>query len=728
MFDLPYVKPANECACEGTVLEQDVKGADSVFIGRIARIGKRIDGLYTVSIRLEESWKGETVSGSRVRYTLSGDCLYPFERNRSYAFVMNQPAGDGSMLDSCRSVVDAADIEMLRRISVWLDRRIDGSEPVRTDGEEAQQDASVLNGARHIYDVLASRLGSVRIEEDNYRTWTYQMDDELFFYSPGVKISFFVPIFQPVTQADYERFASGISVIRAANGAAVPFSLGEVSLEVKELPIVLKLTDAPEQDIVIRFQAPGTNERFEVKVRHAAPFTYTIRSPSDPTMEQYIALLQDGYQAAYHVASGRTHSFVIAFNQPVDRSSVYERLNENFRLHPTVAWSLQWLNDYEVRLTLIPDDETNSAITFNLNGVMTEAGYRLLAKEQIVIQPGEPVLFQSIDPVSGGREVYFTSLTPYDDIDVSPGGNYVLAAFRAHNGMHAVYQYVVRDRFGTIRKLFPIEAIHHPVWVDDARLVYASEDRLIMYSPAADEETVVWTAPGDRDNEKIVSLDYSAEAGKLAVGYGYTTDRGDYIYDLHVLNGATFAELAKIEAFGSFECWEGRCAAPSVLFTTENRIMYSRWETLSDGTFGFTSVLYETDLDSFVTRRVDPFDETKRNDRLLFPLKDGSVLVIANDERFAGAPEEEWIGIREQWSVYEPDTAKFQILIETNLGLFTNYWIDRIIPLGEHRLLMYIYGLGWYVMDMAEKSFLPFSVIDPAIAVDVEKDRIWILE
>lgn len=736
MYDLPYISSADGCACDNTGLEQAVREATQIYSGQVVRISKKMNGTYQVIIRAEETHLGDDLSGQTVRYKLTKECIYPFHKNHSYTFVLQQPVVRSDTLQSCDAIVNTADTETIQQIHDWLRQRTEVTGNPKADIDHAgtePQPANEGNGARHIFESLTGSLASIKIEEEDYRTWLYEDAESLYFYSPGAKISFFVPLSQPITAQDFEQFIRNISVFLARNSEPVSFSVDEVSLELKELPIVIRLSDAPAQDIIIRFDAPDSepreNEGYEVYVTYTTPFTYTVTSTADPSMDQYMELLKAGYQAVYHVSGGRSHSFVVRFSHPVDRSSVYERLNENFQLYPAVAWSLLWLNDYEVRLSLTPDDEFYETIQFNLNGIMSEGGYRLIAKEQIVIQTGDPYVFQSYDPETRSREVYFSSITPYEMIDVSPDGGYVLAAYRAHNGMHTVYQYVVFDRFGNLEKTFPIEEVHHPAWLEEGVLLLATENELLTYNLVTEETKVVWRTPGIQDDEIIVSLDHSVAAHKLAVGSGYTTDQGGFVYDLYVLDSSTQKELVRIEGFGTFECMEGRCFAPELIFTDNGRIMYNRWEAVTDGTGGYASVLYETDLDSLVTRRVNPLENQKNIEHLLFPLQDGSVLVIAQDVIQRDTPPESVFSIKELWSIYDPDSTQFRLLFETNLGLFANYWIDQIVPVSSTNLLLYIYGIGWYMVDIDSRQFMPYSAIDATVGkIDVESGRIWFLE
>jgi len=713
------------------MLEQEVQRAVSIYSGRITRISKNLDGTYKIAIQAEQTLKGDDITGEALRYTIPKDCVYPFQKDHSYTFVMSEQIEDRGTLAPCSVVINTADIETMQQINQWLNRPSDPSNPNPDPGGGDEQDepTPTVNGARYIFDALVTQLSSIRIEEENYRTWFYDDTASLFFYSPTAKISFFVPITQSITDEDYDQFTRGISISRASDGKKVAFALGEVSLDVKELPIVIKLFDAPAQDIMIRFTAPGSEEVFEAKVQYTTPFSYAVTSGSDPGVERYVELLKSGFQAAYHVLNGQTHSFTIRFNHPVDRGSVYEKLNDSFQHRPTVAWSMQWVNDYEVKLSLTPDDESYESIQFTLNGVSAENGYKLIAREQFVIQPSEPVVFQAIDMETDTKEVYFTSMTPYASIDVSPSGSYVLVGYEGHNGMHTVYQYILRDRFGNMMKSFDMDEVHHPHWITDSKLAYVSGQEIKTYDLSTEEDITVWQTPGTHDEEKIVSFDHSIHTSNLAIGVGYKTDAGDYVYDLVITEGLQADELVTLEAFGSYECLEGRCIAPSILFTEDHRIMYNRWEAAAwDDIGGYLPILYETDLDSQTTTRIDPIGDINPSGHLLFPLSDGTVLVIA-DASTIGVFPDDLSSAREQWSIYDPDTAQFNLLFETDIGLFMNNWIEQLIPSASRQLLLDIYGLGWYVLDLDDRILQRYQALsEPIDMIDIEMGRIWFME
>ena len=52
--------------------------------------------------------------------------------------------------------------------------------------------------------------------------------------------------------------------------------MGEVNVEVKVLLIVLKLFDAPPQDLIVRIQDPRGGEGLEIPIQYIEPFTYSV--------------------------------------------------------------------------------------------------------------------------------------------------------------------------------------------------------------------------------------------------------------------------------------------------------------------------------------------------------------------------------------------------------------------------------------------------------------------
>lgn len=494
----------------------------------------------------------------------------------------------------------------------------------------------------------------------------------------------------------------------------------------KELPVVIKLFDAPAEDLIIHFASPDRNDVYEAYLRYTEPFTYTIFSASDPGMAYYAEILQSGYQAVYQVVSGLTHTYTISFNQSVDRASVYERLNESLQEHPAIAWSLQWMNDHEVRLTLVLDEDSADEIQFSLHGIRTEDGYQLHARETYVLQPGEPKLLQAIDLASDTKEVYFTSIASYATIDVSPEGSYLLTGYAGHNGIHTVYQYTVRDRFGMEAKQFFMDEIREPLWISDDELAYIDGQQVIVHKMSTDDTRIIWQSPGHHAEEEIVSLDYSSHSGRLGIGAGYKTDDGSFVYDLYIFDGLDDPEPLVIEAFGSYECIEGGCFAPSVMFTADDALMYTRWESATYE--GYEPILYRTDLDSLSTTRIAPKPGYYTRAAMMFPLPDGKVLHVADiseDDEF----DDLNLADHEQWAIYDPIDRTFTSLFSTRLGLYADHWLEQVIPLNQDQVLIDVYDRGWYLIDLQAKRINRYPDLPETVdVIDVEMGRIWFMD
>jgi len=728
IYDLPRIRSASGCTCGGIVLEDEVKAATSIYSGRVTRISRNLNGTYRVIVQPEHTLKGAEIIVRSIQYTVDERCPYPFQKDQRYTFIMKNAALGGT-LNQCSTVISLADIETMDGISRLLN--LDPSEMDLWRNREAEDggnhttDGLTASGAELIYHSLKTRPGSIRVEEEGYKTWLYDSAEQLFFYSPSAKISFFVPLDRSITADDFERFAEGISVIRMADGRRIPFALGEVSVDVKELPIVIKLFDAPQSDIIVRFASPDQEDILEVLVRYVEPFTYTVFSRTDPALEEYAELLRQGYQATYYVLNGETYQMTMRFNHPVDRTSLYEKLNEHLRTNPLVAWSLQWTNDQEARLSLVFDDDMLEPVSFSLNGIQTEEGYRLVTRERFVIQPTEPERFSAIDLETNTKEAYFTTITRYDLIDVSPQGSYVLTGLAGSDGTYSVYLYQLRDRFGNMIRSFGMNEIHDPVWIEDDLLAYATDRALMAYRVSRDELTTVWETPNARPDERIVSLSHSPTAGKLAIGVGYTTNDGSSIYDLYVLDDLTDQEPLVLESFGTHECVEGGCTAQSIYFASSRHIVYTRYEPIP-GNDGYMPVLYVTDLEDLTAKRVVLTSTHASGEYSMHPLRDGRILLITgiHNEQDEDGP------IRERWALYHPVSDTYHILFDAYLGLFSdNHWLKHVVPGQDGKLLISIHDRGWYILDPDERTISLYPALSKHVdVIDVEMNRIWLLE
>ena len=730
IYDLPRIRSASGCSCGGIVLEEEVKAATTIYSGRVSRISRNLNGTYRVIVQPEHTFKGAEITDSSVQYIVDEQCPYPFQKDQRYTFIIAN--GElGGTLAQCSTVISLADIETMDSISQLLNLDVTEADVWRnqdTDSGNSNTDqGSSDGGAELIYHSLITQLGSIRIEEEGYITWLYDDAEQLFFYSPQAKISFFVPLDRSITMDDFERFAEGISVIRASDERRIPFALGEVSVDVKELPIVIKLFEAPQSDIVIRFTSPTQNDVLEIPVKHVEPFTYSVFSRADPALAEYAELLRQGYQAAYHVLNGQTYQMTMRFNHPVDRSSVYEKLNEHLQVNPLVAWSLQWINDQEVMLSLAFDDEWMEPVSFSLNGIQTEEGYRLVTSEKFIIQPTNPERFSAIDLETNTLESYFTTITSYDLIDVSPQGSYVLTGIAGSNGTYTVYMYQVRDHFGNLLRSFGMNEIHDPVWIDDDLLAFATDRELKTYRISSDELTTVWQTPNRRPDESIVSLSYSRTADKLAVGSRYTTYDGSSIYDLYIFDGLADPEPLVLESFGTHECVEGGCAAPSICFASSQHIVYTRYESIAGENEGYVPVLYMTNLDDRSTNRVELklTSNYSSSEYSMHPLSDGRILFITSIRSDSDEDESS----RERWVLYNPVSGSYHILFDTYMRLFSDHWLEHVVLAQDGKIFVKVNDRGWYRIDPVEQSISLYPALsDQVDVIDVEMNRIWLLD
>lgn len=727
MYDITRIKSTLQCQCAPIDLESEVKQAPLVYQGRVTRISRSLDGTYKVIVKPEQTLKGHPIEEPFLEFTVEKSCPYPFRKQHSYLFLvpMSQPGEEQIPLNECSLILNADDIDTMERIYEWLSR--EPASPADEQGSPSSDRTSSHDGAERIFDAMQSELYSIRIEEDQYKTWLYNAGDRLFFYSPQVKISFFVTLDTEVNIDEYNRFIQGISIHRKLSGREVPFATGEVNVEVRELPIVLKLFDAPPQDLIVRIQDPRGGEGLEIPIQYIEPFTYSVTSETDPGLEDYMNLLRQGYQGVHYVMNGRTHRYTFTFNHPVDRGSVYEKLNESLMNHQTIAWSLQWSNDYEVQLSLVLDEWTTERISFTLNGIRTEQGYPLVAAETWTIQPTEPLVFTAIDLATNTKEAYFTSVVPYAVLDVSPLGGYLLAGMEAHNGIHVVYRYILLDRFGNVMKTFEVEEIRDPEWISEDQLAYATDQELHIYDLPTDTTKTVWQVPNYKDEERIVSFDYAHQDGTLAVSVGYTDEGGNFMYDLYIFDSFADPEPGRIEQFGSYECVEGECGVPQLLFTDQQHIVYTRWESTGDS-WDYVPVLYMTDLENLQTRRFNPLNSLDAyTDYMLYPLHSGKVLYIADITM--GAAQDSDVPPRERWSLYDPAADRFEYLFDTELGLFTDLWLSQLIQDPDGQIMLHLYERGWYTLDLESGRLTPYDALSAHIEViDVAANRIWYME
>ena len=731
MYDLSAIQALGRCQCEGYMLEHEIAHAASIYRGNISKISKSFNGDYTVTVRPEATLKGSPITSSQLKVKVSGDCPYPFQKHQSYVFVLSEShdsSNDSQLISQCNVIISTADVETINTIRQWL--RVDDDER-----DETQADPSDTlgreedDGLARLFKAISSHESSIRIEEEGFKTWLYDGEEEMFFYSPDVKISLFIPLERQVSREDYDEFVKHITVESAVSGKKIPYVLGDVNIEVTELPIVLKLYNAPQEDIEIRFQSPVGGDSFTIPIRYTEPFHFTVSSESDPQISKYFAKLQEGFYLTNYVESGRTYEYVIKFNQPVDRSSVYEKLYENLR-YSTISWSLRWISDYEVHLSFDFDEESTDAVIFSLHGVTNEVGYRLMSREMFTIQAVQPSIFAAIETKTHSQETYFTTVTPFSMIDVSPDGRWILTGIEAHDGNRAVYEYDIRDRFGNIKKSYPIGTMVDPFWVNGAEpsLIYANGNQILEYETGSGETRFIWQLPEERQDGKLISLDYSEKVGKLAAGVKYTSENGQTSYDLFIFDGLQDQTPQRIAEFGSYECLEGNCSAPRIQFTSANGILYTSWERAGDDMEGYIPILLHLDLETMESRTIRPAGRMRASETIMYPLRDGNILQITDLSSAALESAINRVG-EEKWVIYDPLEGKHRELFETRLSLFQQSWLQQMVPYRSEQLLLQIYDNGWYLLDLNSKQLKPFSDIHKHVsAIDVEMDRIWFME
>lgn len=734
MYDLPGIQALNRCQCEGFMLEHEIAHAPSIYRGHVTRISKSFSGNYTVTVQPEATLKGKPITESQLKINVSGNCPYPFQKHQSYVFLFantDDSLGASQVITQCSVIISTADVETMNTIRQWLNVEDDNTrDDASTDVPQPNRSGEDDDGATRLFNAVSSYESSIRIEEEEFKTWLYDGEDQLFFYSPDVKISLFIPLDRPVSREEYSEFVQHITVESAVSGRRIAYVLGDVNIEVTELPIVLKLYNAPQEDLVIRFQSPVDGQSFTLPIQYTEPFTFTVTSQSDPQIEEYFAMLQEGVYATHYVDNGQTHEYAIVFNQPVNRSSVYEKLYESLR-YSTISWSLRWINDYEVRLAFDFDDESTEAVTFSLHGVSNEYGYRLMSRELFTIQAAEQSVFAALDLDSDTKETYFTTITPYPVIDVSPDGLWVLTGTEANDGSSTLYRYDIRDRFGNVKKSYPLGSMVDPTWVggEAPSLVYASDRQILRYDTGSGETSTLWQLPAELSGGKLVSLHYSPQAGKLAAGAVYTASNGQTSYDLYIFDGSQDIQdqtPLRIEQFGgASECLEGDCVAPSIQFTRSNSLLYTSWERASDDVEGYVPVLIHLDLETLDAKTVRPPRGEATVESVLYPLQDGRVLQVASLPSATQASEDEDAEI---WSIYDPVGERSEQLFETSLGIFHQTWLQQAVPINSRQILLQIYDKGWYLLDLNRSRLSPFPDLHNEVyAIDVEMNRIWFM-
>src|SRR5690606_681496 len=86
MIDISGLETDADCLCPAISLEVEVADAGVIYIGQVEKISRAFSGEYTVTIRPEQTLKGEEITESIIQIKVEDLCPYPFQKNGSYMF------------------------------------------------------------------------------------------------------------------------------------------------------------------------------------------------------------------------------------------------------------------------------------------------------------------------------------------------------------------------------------------------------------------------------------------------------------------------------------------------------------------------------------------------------------------------------------------------------------------------------------------------------------------
>jgi hypothetical protein len=546
--------------------------------------------------------------------------------------------------------------------------------------------------------IIEEDIQSIRILEGPM--YDYTANETPFFSKPDVRVMFFPKTMMPLTQEVLSQLPNRIKIISKNIKKEVRFLVDPIkSGDSNVVPLSLQLFDAPKEDLLIHFVSIDGKQEKIVTLFYTEPFNYTVTSEDDPEIESYASYLEQGMNIVRRLQPGKLYKYRFQFTHDVNRESVQQKLTDYLKNNAFQGVRLDWENDRSFNLILDFRQETNEPLVgLNFNGVRNLAGYTLSTGKNYRFQPSPAQALYRINLSTSKKDSLFASSVHYNEIDVSPNGKYGLAAEVGDNEMHLIYAYSAIDLNGKILKSFGMDEIHLAKWSQNGNaLIYLQKNNVMHYDLPSGKTNVIWAAPNQEKNARIVSLDNDPTSDTTVIGWGTHDDDGRFTYDLYVLSGYSDNQPRKIQSVGSFSCYEGPCYAPGYRIIKKDEMYY---EVYNDQENNPKWVAYKVDLVNGEKKKVDLKHQIRDdNDKRIFELSNGNSLWVQKQ------PTDE----KEQWIRFDPFTGKQTSLMETSLGLFKE-WMS-LYEIGEDNYLIHLPDQNWKVIDTRNNKVSEYVLI-----------------
>lgn len=543
-------------------------------------------------------------------------------------------------------------------------------------------------------DILEEGFASIRIFEGSISDYT---DDETpYFSKPIERVMFFPNSLISLRPEVSSQLFDRIKIIAKDTERKIQFTVNPI--ESNDIPFSLQLIDAPLEDLLIHFAAIDGKEDKIITLVYTEPFNLTVTSEDDPGFASFDKQLKRGIYLVRHLEPGKLYKYRFQFTHEMNRESVQQKVTEYLTNNTFQGVSLEWLDDSSFMLLIdfrqVPE---TPLVGFDFSGVRNKAGYELSESKYYQFHAGPAQALYRIDLSTFKKTSLFVSSVHFSEIDVSPNGKYGLAAEVAANEMHDIYDYSAIDLKGEILKTFGLDEIHLVKWAQNGNvLIYLQNNSVMHYDLTNNESKVIWSAPNQDKNARIISLDLDPASETTVVGWGTHDDDGGFTYDLYILSSYSDNNPKKIKAAGSFSCYEGPCYNYGYRIIKNGEMYYEVYNGQEQNP---ERSAYKLNLVNGEKKEAELIQQIKDDNKRNFELSNGTTLLIQKK------PEDD----TEQWIQLDPTSGKQTPLMETSLGIFNSSM--SFYEFGEGKYLIHLSEQNWQLIDTKNKKVTQYSGI-----------------
>jgi hypothetical protein len=553
--------------------------------------------------------------------------------------------------------------------------------------------------------IIRNEIATIRVMDQTMMD--YKAGETPFFTSADSRIMIFPAVIMPLTPEVLSQISNQLRIVSASSAQEVRYSIDLIKPgESNEVPLSVQLHDAPKENIELRFTSKDGAQSKHITLHYTEPLRYSLSSEDDPSIFEYVSLLQQGIYKSHYIEPGKSYVYRMEFTHDMDRDSVEKSLSESIShstLH-SVQW--RWEDDKRLRITLDSRQQPEgSVLNLSMRDVRGANGLSIFNDRGVTIQVSRKQALYRIQLAKKNKDRIAEFPVHYSEIDISPNGKYALAIEEASNEMYGLQAYTLMSLDGKIMRTYNVDEIHLVQWLQGGEfIVYLQNNQVILDHVSSGTSKVIWTPPDKNERSRAVSLDIDSRMEQVVVGWGTHDDEGMFTYDLYVLSDIHSKELKSlyIPKVGSYSCYEGPCYAPGYRSISNGEMILEWWQEARGQGREQQWGAYRLNLASGKREETKPIHA---------PLQTGSIGQVVELEggeqlRLEGATDSG----TESWSLYDPNTGAESALFTTSLGLFKS-WGSTVMQLHASEILVHVRDQSWQVIKIESKKIKQYDLI-----------------